>query len=77
MKALCLHQPWAYLVAIGAKRYETRSWKTRYRGLERTGLCGHFVGAAYNLVRMSRILAKTAAVAAAAGPRINSPIAAQ
>ena len=40
--------------------------KTRYRGIERTGLCGHFVGTAYNLVRMSRILAKPAALPAAA-----------
>jgi transposase len=40
--------------------------KTRYRGVERTGLCGHFVGAAYNLVRMMRLLAGPAAQAAAA-----------
>lgn len=26
MKALTLRQPWATLVAIGAKEYETRSW---------------------------------------------------
>ena len=26
MKALTLWQPWASLIAIGAKRYETRSW---------------------------------------------------
>lgn len=32
MKALTLTQPWATLVAIGAKRIETRSWKTTYRG---------------------------------------------
>jgi hypothetical protein len=32
MKALSLTQPWASLVAIGAKRIETRSWGTRYRG---------------------------------------------
>ena len=32
MKALTLHQPWATLVAIGAKRVETRSWATKYRG---------------------------------------------
>lgn len=25
-------QPWASLIAIGAKQYETRSWATRYRG---------------------------------------------
>lgn len=32
MKALTLTQPWATLVAIGAKHYETRSWQTKYRG---------------------------------------------
>lgn len=32
MKALTLTQPWATLVAIGAKRIETRGWKTNYRG---------------------------------------------
>lgn len=32
MKALTLTQPWATLVAIGAKRIETRSRKTNYRG---------------------------------------------
>jgi hypothetical protein len=29
---LTLTQPWATLVAIGAKRIETRSWRTSYRG---------------------------------------------
>ena len=32
MKALSLLQPWASLVATGAKRIETRSWSTKYRG---------------------------------------------
>lgn len=32
MKALTLHQPWASLVALGAKMIETRSWSTKYRG---------------------------------------------
>ena len=32
MRALTLTQPWASLVAIGAKRIETRSWRTAYRG---------------------------------------------
>lgn len=32
MKALSLTQPWASLVAVGAKRIETRSWRTSYRG---------------------------------------------
>lgn len=32
MKALTLTQPWATLVAISAKKIETRSWCTHYRG---------------------------------------------
>jgi hypothetical protein len=32
MKALSLTQPWATLIALGAKRIETRSWTTNYRG---------------------------------------------
>lgn len=32
MRALTLWQPWASLVACGAKRLETRSWRTGYRG---------------------------------------------
>ncbi len=32
MRVLTLTQPWATLVAIGAKRIETRSWATKYRG---------------------------------------------
>ena len=32
MKAITLTQPWASLVALGAKRIETRSWNTNYRG---------------------------------------------
>ncbi len=32
MKAITLTQPWATLVAIGAKRIETRSWQSSYRG---------------------------------------------
>lgn len=33
MKALTLTQPWATLIALGAKKIETRSWGTGYRGL--------------------------------------------
>ncbi|MEI8165020.1 MAG: ASCH domain-containing protein [Chloroflexales bacterium] len=33
MKGLTLTQPYATLVAIGAKHIETRSWSTAYRGL--------------------------------------------
>jgi len=32
MKVLSLWQPWATLVVIGAKQFETRSWPTSYRG---------------------------------------------
>jgi hypothetical protein len=32
VKALTLTQPWATLMAVGAKRYETRSWSTSYQG---------------------------------------------
>lgn len=32
MKAITIWQPWASLLACGAKQYETRSWKTDYRG---------------------------------------------
>lgn len=33
MKLITLWQPWASLMAIGAKRIETRGWSTDYRGL--------------------------------------------
>ncbi|MEG6584905.1 ASCH domain-containing protein [Dendrosporobacter sp. 1207_IL3150] len=32
MKAITLWQPWASLLASGAKKYETRTWATTYRG---------------------------------------------
>ena len=32
IKALSLWQPWASLIAVGAKKYETRSWRTSYHG---------------------------------------------
>ena len=32
MKAINIHQPWASVIAFGEKRFETRSWKTDYRG---------------------------------------------
>ncbi len=32
MKAITIRQPWAHLIATGDKLYETRSWKTEYRG---------------------------------------------
>jgi hypothetical protein len=53
MRALSLTQPWATLVAFGAKLIETRSWSTAYRGQiaihaakafpsEARRLCGRF-----------------------------------
>ncbi len=33
MKALTVLQPWASLLACGAKKIETRGWQTSYRGL--------------------------------------------
>ena len=33
IRILTLTQPWATLIALGAKKIETRSWKTNYRGL--------------------------------------------
>lgn len=32
VKALSIHQPWASLIAMGLKHFETRSWTTNYRG---------------------------------------------
>ena len=32
MKALTIHQPFATLIALGEKRFETRGWATKYRG---------------------------------------------
>lgn len=33
MKIVTVLQPWATLLALGIKQYETRSWKTNHRGL--------------------------------------------
>ncbi|MEO0685475.1 MAG: ASCH domain-containing protein [Cyanobacteria bacterium J06649_11] len=32
LKAISLWQPYCSLIALGLKKYETRSWKTNYRG---------------------------------------------
>jgi len=32
MKCISLHQPWATLVILGIKQFETRSWRTAHRG---------------------------------------------
>lgn len=54
MKALTLTQPWATLVAIGAKRIETRSWKTSFRGQIAIHAAKGFPGSAKDLC-MSRV----------------------
>lgn len=49
MKALTIHQPWAQLIALGAKTIETRSWSTRYRGpiAIHAGISQKFIGIDY------------------------------
>nr|WP_276561890.1 ASCH domain-containing protein [Brevibacillus halotolerans] len=32
VKAITIHQPWATLIALGEKEFETRGWRTKYRG---------------------------------------------
>lgn len=32
MKAITIHQPWATLIALRLKVFETRGWPTKYRG---------------------------------------------
>jgi hypothetical protein len=32
MKSITITQPWATLIVLGAKHYETRTWETRHRG---------------------------------------------
>jgi hypothetical protein len=32
VRGITLHQPYASLIALGVKTYETRSWATKYRG---------------------------------------------
>jgi hypothetical protein len=32
MKVITIRQPWATLIALGEKKFETRSWQTKYRG---------------------------------------------
>lgn len=32
MKAISIQNPWAGLIILGLKSYETRSWNTKHRG---------------------------------------------
>ena len=53
MKALSLSQPWATMVAIQAKRIETRSWSTPYRGPLAIHAAKNFPPEARRLVALS------------------------
>lgn len=55
MKALTLTQPWASLVAVGAKRIETRSWSMPYRGLLAIHAAKGFPGEARRLCEARRV----------------------
>ncbi len=52
MKAISLDQPWATLVALGLKEYETRGWTTQHRGQIAIHATAH-KQAKYNLVFQS------------------------
>lgn len=51
MKALSLTQPWATLVAIGAKKIETRSWYTPYRQITNMSDTSRNQGGAERLIK--------------------------
>lgn len=68
MKCLSLTQPWATLVAIGAKEYETRSWYTPHRGLLAIHASKGFPGWAKDCCR-SRLFERTLQEAGFAPPR--------
>jgi hypothetical protein len=67
MKAITILQPWASLIALGAKKFETRSWKTSYQGPIAIhagkkpfrfipGYCGNvFLNALADTLRITRI----------------------
>ena len=42
--------------------------RTRYRGVDRTGLAGYLVATAYNLVRMAKLLSQQKEEAVAVQP---------
>ena len=50
MRALSLTEPWATLVAIGAKQWETRIWSTPYRGRLAIAAAKSFPRECYELV---------------------------
>lgn len=78
IRGLSLTQPWATLVAIDAKKVETRSWGTRYRGrvaihaakgfpTYAQDICRGHVGRQADAIRAGGILACEDLVPVAAG----------
>jgi activating signal cointegrator 1 len=67
IRGLSLAQPWATLVAIGAKRIETRSWFTRYRGWVAIHAAKGFPARAQSLCYHEQF---AAALGFIAGPRL-------
>lgn len=53
MKALSLTEPWATLVVTGEKQFETRSWKTSFRGTIAIHAAKGFPRYAQDLAKMS------------------------
>jgi len=51
MKAISLTQPWAHLVMLGAKQWETRSWSTTYRGQIAIHASKNYPGSAQSMER--------------------------
>lgn len=56
--AITLWQPWASLIALGAKQIETRSWNLRYRGplAIHAAMYRGALGVAYNVEAIRRVL---------------------
>src|SRR5688572_22555001 len=59
----CVEEVFGWMKTVGGFR------RTRYRGLDRTGLAGYLVATAYSLVRLSRLAGRPSAIPAAAWTR--------
>jgi IS5 family transposase len=60
------HPGYAVSQKIRKRVEEIFGWRTRYRGLDRTGLAGYLVATAYKLVRLSWLALRQAEAPAAA-----------
>ena len=49
-KRKLIEEVWGWMKTVGGLR------KTRFRGTQRTQLAAYFVGAAYNLLRMAKLM---------------------